>query len=312
MLEHSLDSLNNVAGTVASTFSDKNLTVFGMPIQLASVIIPLVIFIAGILVNRFFENCRRRKEVETYRDSILSWCELIGIVVPNQVHSLQNLSDKIQSSDDFRPEAYIITGCYANMLKDISAEKVISMFVLNSMPKDGNFQKCQKYSFDLVSMIGYLSSVDNTILSRYNSYVKEMNDLSEEYNAILGRVVDSINSLHKEGEEGKLYVALNKMYNNPNSGRYDTFEEVYKNVITPLYDEVEAYFYKYTDKELRVTRIFDSLSHIRFLYKQFEISKKIHAENFSFESNTLENANKSLSNCVSYFKEKTKVRRWLL
>ena len=312
MLEHSLDPLNNVAETVASTFSDKDLTVFGMPIQLASVIIPLVIFITGIMVNRIFENCRRRKEVVTYRNSVLSWCKMVNKVVPEQVKALRILSEGISNSEDFRPEMFVYTSCNANMLKDISAEKTISMFVLNSMPKDGNTQKCQEYSFDLVGMIGYLSSVDNTILSRYNSYVKEMNDLSEEYNAILGRVVDSINSLHKEGEEGKLYVALNKMYNNPNSGRYDTFEEVYKNVITPLYDEVEAYFYKYTDKELRVTRIFDSLSHIRFLYKQFEISKKNHAENFSFESNTLENANKSLSNCVSYFKEKTKVRRWLL
>jgi hypothetical protein len=113
LLQNSIDSLNQLETTTLSETE-----VFGMPLDLARIFIPVIVTLLVFALGQFLVwlkgKYEKQNEVTSYRDLILGWINLIEQSVTQQVTSCRDFSTRLQVSQDIHPELFQYNKMLAN------------------------------------------------------------------------------------------------------------------------------------------------------------------------------------------------------
>lgn len=146
-------------------------TFLGMPIEIAAFIVPtiatLIVFILGYVISFFIKQYNKKKENQRYRDCIYEWIALLEKPIQKQIENLHELAQRINLSDTLQPEAFIWSKSLVDKLNDISANNMLSIFVLDSK---FNVKGKKRETYNIVSQFDYLSSVDKVVMEKYDEY----------------------------------------------------------------------------------------------------------------------------------------------
>jgi hypothetical protein len=147
--------------------------ILGMPEGFARILIPVVvtitIFFLGHFVSWLKGKYERREEVESYKNLISKWIELIKKAVESQVSSCNEFSDLLEKSEDMTPMHFSANKLLAEKIDSLPLVKLINAFSVNTT---GDSNKNYKMTFNLVSQFNYLRHVEELIEKNFEGYIK--------------------------------------------------------------------------------------------------------------------------------------------
>lgn len=283
-----------VSDTITRTF-------LGMPLEVATFVVPtiatLIVFALGYFISAVIKWHNKKKENQRYRECIFEWVKLLDKPIQKQIDSLRDLARRITSSDTLQPEAFIWSKSLVDKLNDISANNMLSVFVLDS--KD-NVQNKGKETFNVVSQFDYLSSVDKIVMEKYDEYkecciglLKHWNDtfpkLKEHKENIV--VFDSQVSLIANS----FYSIWNRWVKIANSKEF-SMEINSKYLIEPMLKEMSEVSLECPSSRL-AKDILEDINELYLISQQWTKSKEGYSQVFNDLANTIDRSYKQL--CIS-------------
>lgn len=208
-----LDTLNTVKADTVQIINDltdkpvENL-ILGMPEGLARILIPVVvtiiIFFLGHFVSWLKGKYERVKEVNSYKNLILKWIDLIKKAVETQITSCNEFAESLEKSEDMTPTRFSANKLLAEKIDSLPLEKLINAFSVNT---SGDKDKNYKMTFNLVSQFNYLRHVEQLIEKNFEGYTKFFDEIIKEWNSKFTEFDDIISIQSKE---------IGKNQNHPN------------------------------------------------------------------------------------------------
>jgi len=199
-----LDTLDIVKADTTQIFynlSDKSVDnlILGMPEWLARILIPVVvtitIFFLGHFVSWLKGKCERKKEVESYKNLISKWIELIKKAIETQIESCNEFAESLEKSEDMTPIRFSANKLLADKIDSLPLEKLINAFSVNTT---GDKDKNYKMTFNLVSQFNYLRHVEQLIEKNFEGYTKFFDEIIKEWNSKFTEFDDIISTQSKE------------------------------------------------------------------------------------------------------------------
>lgn len=288
---------------------------FGMSDSVASVVIPtlssIIVFALGWIITVLYNASGRRKSIISYRNAVFEWTDLVIRAVQKQVQSLKTLSEKLASSQSLYPERYEFSRSMSDKLTDLSAEKVISVFIENC--RFSSDDKRAKYSYNLISQYDFLSSIESFVKENYDAYNHHTNALRERWNGLclsLQHEIDAVTP--KFPKDFEVRQCLNIVIETflKDRGQVGQIEEAYSKLIAPLGEAVK--YCKLAFPEVRCYQsAYECISGMALLYEQWSELTKGYSEVFSFIASTIDESLAALREVVDYFKNKTRIPLWV-
>ena len=101
----------------------------------AAILIPtfvtILVFVLGLIVKWVYDHIQKYKSVKTYTDVVFTWTDIIIDAVKAQSQSLKDLSKGLSETESLYPQRYAFSRSMSDKLSELSAEKVVSVFVMN-------------------------------------------------------------------------------------------------------------------------------------------------------------------------------------
>ena len=183
-----LDTLDIVtADTTQIIYQTSNTPVdnliLGMPEGLARILIPVVvtitIFFLGHFISWLKSKFERKKEVNSYKNLISKWIELIGKAIETQIKSCSEFASSLDKSEDMTPLRFSANKLLADKIDSLPLDKLINAFAVNTT---GDNDKNYKMTFNLVSQFNFLRHVEQLIEKNYEAYAKFFDELVKSWN----------------------------------------------------------------------------------------------------------------------------------
>jgi hypothetical protein len=289
---------------------------FNMTDSEAAIIIPtfvtILVFVLGLLAKWGYDHIQKREAIKTFRKVVFEWTVIIIDAIRAQSESLKELSDNMNKSQSLFPERYAFSRSMSDKLSELSAEKVVSVFIVNSRCKRKVEDKRAKYSFNLVSQYDFLASVESIVKEIYDVYNHQANDLREQWNTLLLELQHEIDAVKPETTRD--YEAIETIRCEVNNymkrrGQIDLIGEIYTQLIIPLNQTVDACKKSYPEVR-RCQAVYECARKMLLLYNNWFAMKTGYAEVFNTYAASIDKSVDSLQGAIQYFKESTKVRCW--
>lgn len=201
-------------------------------------------------------------------------------------------------------------------LTTISFEKYVSVFLLNSKPKEGD-NKSDKQIYNMISTIDYLSRSEKMVFSQYERYQKDCNLLFTKCNELYMQLIDFCQNKEKLITENKIndsnekdfYLKIFKLVEgyvtkiNDPENKDKRALILYSNLIDPIRDEIIPN--KDISSFIELIKIISSFDLIK---RQWESNKIGYSQIFKDYSSAISKVYTKLEDSVNYFKEKTKAK----
>ncbi len=287
---------------------------FNMTDTEAAILIPtfvtILVFVLGLLAKWIYDHVQRYKSTKTYRDVVFAWTDIILEAVNTQGQSLKELSKGLSETESLYPQRYAFSRSMTDKLSELSAEKVVSVFVMNSRCKRKVEDKRAKYSFNLVSQYDFLASVESFVKEAYDTYNHQANDLREQWNSLLGEFQHEIDAVKPETtKEFQVVSALRGTADSymKQRGQKDSMGELYTRLIIPLNDTVDNCKRAYP--EVRCCQlVYECVRKMIILYNNWFALKNGYAEVFGGYAASIDKSIDSLQQAIEYYKKSTKVK----
>lgn len=298
---------------------DSQDTILLMPESLARILIPalitLIVFVVGQLIVWYRSQKIIQNETKTYKKIILGWADLIKTTIGQQVEECKGLSERIKNSENLIPEKFMMIKMLANKVDNISIDKYISTFLLNTTkPKNDEENKNEKMTFNLISQYSYLTSIESNISETYESYQLEINKIMEEWNEkfyILTKIIDDWTQKIKEEDDLFEFrqkvrqISVNWVNTAPN-GRSTMIHSV-NQLITPLSALVDEELKANMSNEYAYL-LSETLQHLRIVDLKWKTCINGFSIVFHNIANDIEISLNALNEANVYFSTKTKTK----
>lgn len=290
---------------------------FGMTDSEAAILIPtivsILVFALGILVKWIYDHRHKRRSIIAYRNVVFEWTKLIINTILAQSQSLRDFSSKLSTTHSLLPERYAFSRSMSDKLRDLSAEKVVSVFIINCRCNKNAEDKRAKYSFNLVSQYDFLASVESIVKENYESYNRQANDLREKWNTLLQNIQHEMDAIKPETTrdfqalETIRGVIMGFMKRKVQS---DLIEEIYPILIVPLNETVDAC--KGAFPEVRCCQtVYECARKMIILYNSWYALKTGYSEVFNTYAASIDKSVSALRQAIEYYKESTRVACWV-
>lgn len=286
---------------------------FNMTDSEAAILIPtfvtILVFILGLLAKWVYNQIQNQNNIKTYREVVFAWTDIIINAVKNQSLSLKELSKGLSKSQSLFPERYAFSRSMSDKLSELSAEKVVSVFVMNCRCKKRAEDNRAEYSFNLVSQYDYLSSVESIVKELYDAYNNKSNDLREQWNALLQEMQHDIDAVKPETTRD--FQAIESIKATVDTymkhrGQIDLIGEIYTQLIIPLNETVDNC--KNVFPDVRCCQlVYESARKMILLYNNWFALKNGYAEVFGEYAASIDKSIASLQQAVDYYKQSTTV-----
>jgi len=184
IVEHSEYTTEGIQQLINIKSQEFEQSIFGMPIPLATIIIPtaisILIFILGDVFSKYSQKRKKRAEILSYKDSIVDWVDKLNGSVQQQQQNLEEFIKKINNSDELQPEAFSQNLIILNKLKEISLKEWNDIIVINLT---GDKSDNQKRMTNVVYYIEYIDAIYHETQDFYWRYHTGMNDLRRKWNS---------------------------------------------------------------------------------------------------------------------------------
>lgn len=242
--------------------------ILGVPEGLARILIPVVvtiiIFFLGHFVSWLKVKYERQKEVDSYKNLISKWIDLIKKAIETQITSCNEFAESLEKSEDMTPIRFSANKLLAKKIDSLPLEKLINAFSVNTT---GDKDKNYKMTFNLVSQFNYLRHVEPLIEKNFEDYTKFLDAIIKEWNTKFTEFDDVISTQSKEigknqnHENFRFHSAvlkvvndwLKKAPNDKNSIRY-TESKLIQPLIDLTINELDSNQSDYAFKLSRVMR----------------------------------------------------------
>ena len=293
---------------------------FNMTDSEASIIIPtfvsILVFILGLLAKWVYDHLQKRNTIITHRSVVFEWTKLIIDAAKKQSQSLKRLSQSLANSKSLLPEPYAFSRSMSDKLGELTAEKIVSEFVVNCRCKKKVEDKRSTLSFNLVSQYDFLTSVESIIKEHYEVYNREANVLREQWNSLMIQLQHEIDVVKPETRND--YLANESLRQTMNTFLQDNKQDDFIGDIGDLYDLLivplnkKVYECKRAFPEVRCCQsVYECARKLLILYDNWESFKMGYAEVFSTYASSIDKSLDSLRQAIDYFKDSTRVVCWV-
>lgn len=289
--------------------------ILGLGDKGASVIIPtftsLLVFALGWIITVFYNSISKRRGIKLYRKAVLEWSAMVINATRKQIRSLNKLSKTLATTKSILPEAFGFSRSSSDKLKDLSVEKVFSVFIENC--KFEGEDKRGECSYNLISQYDFLSSVENIVKNKYEEYNHASNALRENWNKLILSLQHELAVV--KPEDRKEYVIgdhLRSMVEESmkSISKNDLIVDVYNNMVSPLNAAVE--YYKKSFPGVRCYHaVYDGIRKLSLIYDQWYALTRGYSKVFSNISLTIKKSVSILKDSIDYFEKNTKVACWV-
>ena len=288
---------------------------FGMSDNVASIIIPtvssIIVFALGWIITVIYNVSAKRRAISSYRRAVFEWTDLVIQAVQKQVQSLKVLSEKLASAQSIYPEPYEFARSMSDKLKDLSAERVISVFIENC--RYSHEDKRAKYSYNLISQYDFLSSIEGLVKGNYEAYNNQANALRKQWNRLWMSLLHEMDAVRQMfPQDFKVGQYLREIIDSfvEVEGQVGQMDVINAKLIKPLIDAVD--YCKKAYPEVRCYQpVYVCIDNMALLYKQWFGTTRSYSDVFSKNVSTIETSLAALQEAINYFKNSTRVAFWV-
>ena len=282
----------------------------------AAILIPtfvtILVFILGLFAKWAYDHIQKHNSIKTYREAVFAWTDIIVNAVKNQSLSLKKLSKGVSESQSLLQERFAFSRSMSDKLSELSAEKIVSVFVRNCRCKRKVEDKRAKYSFNLLSQYDYLASVESIVKELYDAYNNQSNDLREQWNALLQEFQHEIDVvIPNTTRDSQVINSIKETINAymKQRGLADLIGEIYTQLIKPLNETVDRCKHAFPDVKC-CQLMYESARKMILLYNNWLALKIGYAEVFGEYAASIDKSIEALQQAIEYYKESTEVIFW--
>ena len=311
--------LQNIADTFLLSDNHKfsTTTIFNMPEGFARIFVPaiitLIVFILGQLIVWYRNQRSIQNETKNYKKIVLCWADLIRVPIERQIDELNELADRIRSSDVLHPEGFYMNKMLADKVDSISIDRFISTFMINTKAMC-NENLNDKMTFNLVSQFNYLVQMEKTIIDTYNAYVKESQDIMDNWNMgfnKLTKCIDEwfvrIDAKHEYFGLKQRVVFISMSWKRSIVGESSTMVNSMENFITPLTEITTEVLNQNVNNEFAY-QISETLQSLRFIDYRWRTNNGAYVLVFNKMGNYIKTSLDSINEAKKYFEVNTKTK----
>ena len=146
-----------------------------------SVIVSIIIFILGFIINGKIHKSRKRKELKLYKFTIDIWWKKNKSFVNDYISSLYAFSTEIKNNNSFNIAKWRTNLIHLSKFASIPIDKATSVFVIDLKTKDK--LESAKHMVNFFNQLEYMEKIINVeVKSLYNEYANESKSVMDEWN----------------------------------------------------------------------------------------------------------------------------------
>lgn len=293
--------------------------IFGMPLGLARIFIPVIVTLLVFALGQFLvwlkSKYEKRNEVTSYRELILGWVDLIEQSVTQQVNACNDFSTRLQNSEDIHPELFQYNKMLANKVDDFSVDVFVNTFVTNSegIDEESESQK-QKWCFNLISQFNYLKNIEEQIPTIYEKYQSQTFEIMDEWNLNFGNLDKIISeqsrlvNTNRQHPTANFHAQIMGISNAwlaaaPNGRSSVTL--TMENLINPMTNAVRTELSENPSNDYAFN-LSDNLQSLRITHLKWDTNKRGNVQVFQGIGTKINEVLESLKNTKNNFDSKTK------
>jgi hypothetical protein len=184
--------ISEIATVTETQISDSNIPVktvklfFNMPLELATIIIPvlitIILFIVGYFINWVLIKYNKKRKLESIKATVTNWIKLIEKPIEEQITYCNEFAENLRNSEDLQPESLSLVQLHVSKLKELNLKELTETFITN---QNGTESENSKNVFNLVSQIEYFTHTELKLPNAYDVYQKHTFELMKSWNKSL-------------------------------------------------------------------------------------------------------------------------------
>lgn len=284
---------------------------WGMSIEGGAVILPMVVsiavFVFGVLIDRCLKANDEKNETIAFRDALFGWIDLVKEPVEKQVECLQVFSKAIKENRTLQNERLEFSRNMVDKIDMATAENVIKYLMFNSSKPKKDRRAVN--SFNLISQIDYLKSLEMEIRKQYEAYQRESMGLFGDWNKNIEQIQRLCVGHYTRIESEALIMKelIDILYEWKLASQEDKEVDIpkaYNSLIVPILNRCEMHLFcqsGYAD----VDGIKESALELANVYKRWHSIAEGFSKVFADYAAHAHNALKALIEAKTYFVENT-------
>lgn len=276
-------------------------------------LIPFVILLLGLIGNWIAEKMKNKQEISNFRCVIFLWLESIQGSLKEQCVKIEELSQVIKVSEDSNPERFAYKALTYNKLNEISIEKYISVFIINSVDRNGNIEILKDNMYKMINCFEFLVKVDGNIKEQYEeyrkSYINTMNQCNNSYLKLLGLIKEVDSNKEKYSQDDitlhNSIVRIVSDYISICEKEVDSKKNkqiIYKNLVEPIERMIPKTSSIYFNEVKSVVMEYKAIK------RQWDVNQEGYSLNFVSYSKSMISAYDKLESISRYLEKETKVK----
>ncbi|MDR2911179.1 MAG: hypothetical protein LBV47_07460 [Bacteroidales bacterium] len=147
-------------------------------------IIAVLTFALGFIINGYMNKRHKRRELNLYKNLIISWTESHKKAIDNFTNSLQKFGSEVKNNIYMNIPQYDNYLMSLERLNSIPIEKIADVFMINIKIKDeeDSTEIAAKHMHRYIASIEYLSAVSIKVMKYRDDYEIEAKNIMNEWN----------------------------------------------------------------------------------------------------------------------------------
>jgi hypothetical protein len=214
-LTHSKDSLCGIMNKIPNTGIIDNNQLFGLSTDLARILIPvlvtIIIFILGILVNYLLKKIERKSYMKSIKSVLIIWSRLLKNSIMQQSNNCREFNNRLQKSSEMQPERFQFNVILTNKILALELRDQIDTVILNQRGDQDEKAKCL---FNMTAQLEFLNLYQPELRSKYDIYHRDALKYMDDWNDAYHRL-------------NTIYTALRiKLETNPSAPGFPFYQEL--------------------------------------------------------------------------------------
>ncbi len=153
---------------------------------IGDVLIPMAVFIIGILINWLSKKISKRNELKLYKRLITNWVKYSKKSLDDYIESLHKFAIAVQQNESLNNALYTTNFIYDDRINKIPIEKITDTLIINLSSK--NKSESMKNMYKLLIDSEFIEKNYKLISTTYQTYCSECSNLMDEWNKSMPEV----------------------------------------------------------------------------------------------------------------------------